>query len=70
MTIPATSIAELAIAVKANNAAQALGKTTTDYTNAALIYAQQGLNDKEIEARTDITMKAANVTGQSTEAVS
>lgn len=57
-------------AVKANNAAQALGKTTTDYTNASLIYAQQGLNDKEIEARTDITMKAANVTGQSTEAVS
>lgn len=57
-------------AVKANDAAQALGKTTTDYTNAALIYAQQGLSDKEVEARTAITLKAANVTGQSTEAVS
>lgn len=57
-------------AVKANDAAKALGKTTTDYTNAALIYAQQGLSDKEVEARTDITLKAANVTGQSTEAVS
>ena len=57
-------------AVKANNAAQALGKTTTDYTDAALIYAQQGLNDKEIEARTNITLKTANVTGQSAEAVS
>lgn len=33
-------------AVQANNAAKELGKTTTDYTNAALIYAQQGLNDK------------------------
>jgi hypothetical protein len=32
-------------AVQANNAAKELGKTTTDYTNAALIYAQQGLND-------------------------
>jgi len=36
-------------AVQANNAAKELGKTTTDYTNAALIYAQQGLSDKEIE---------------------
>ena len=57
-------------AVQANNAAKELGKTTTDYTNAALIYAQQGLNDKEIEERAKITLKAANVTGQSTDAVS
>jgi hypothetical protein len=33
-------------AVKANEAAKSLGKTTTDYTNAALIFAQQGLSDK------------------------
>jgi hypothetical protein len=33
-------------AVQANNAAKELGKTTTDYTNAALIYAQQGLSDE------------------------
>lgn len=57
-------------AVQANNAAKELGKTTTDYTNAALIYAQQGLNDKEIAERAAITLKAANVTGQSTDAVS
>ena len=57
-------------AVKANNAAKTLGQTTTDYTNAALIYAQQGLSDKEIEERAKITLKAANVTGQSTSDVS
>ena len=57
-------------AEKANNAAKSLGKTTTDYTDAALIYAQQGLSDKEIEARTNITLKTANVTGQSAEKVS
>ena len=57
-------------AVQANNAAKELGKTTTDYTNAALIYAQQGLSDKDIEERAKITLKAANVTGQSTDAVS
>lgn len=57
-------------AVQANNAAKQLGKTTTDYTKASLIYAQQGLSDEEIEARARITLKAANVTGQSTDAVS
>ena len=57
-------------AVKANNAAQSLGKTTTDYTNAALIYAQQGLSQQQIEKRAEITLKVASVTGQSTDAVS
>jgi len=57
-------------AVQANNAAKELGKTTTDYTNASLIYAQQGLNDKEIAERAAITLKTANVTGQSTADVS
>lgn len=33
-------------AVQANNAAQTLGRTTTDYTKAALIYAQQGIGNK------------------------
>jgi TP901 family phage tail tape measure protein len=49
-------------AEQANSAAKELGATTTDYTNAALIYAQQGLSDKDVEARTDITLKTANVT--------
>ena len=57
-------------AVKANQAAKTLGKTTTDYTKASLIFAQQGLSDKEIEERAKITLKAASVTGQSTDAVS
>ena len=57
-------------AEQANSAAKGLGATTTDYTNAALIYAQQGLSDKEVEARTDITLKTANVTQQSAEEVS
>ena len=57
-------------AIQATNAAQALGKTTTDYTKASLLYYQQGLSDKEVAARTETTLKAANVTGQSTAEVS
>ena len=57
-------------AEQANNAAKNLGKTTTDYTKAALIYAQQGLKDQEVAAKTNITLKAANVTGQSADQVS
>ena len=37
-------------AVQANSAAKELGKTTTDYTNAALIYAQQGIGNKIFKA--------------------
>lgn len=56
-------------AKQANKSAQTLGKSTTDYTNASLIYYQQGLSDKEVRARTDTTLKAANVTGQDTSEV-
>ena len=55
---------------KANAAAKSLGRTTTDYTKASLIYAQQGLSDAQNQARTRVTLKAANVTGQSAEEVS
>lgn len=55
---------------EANKAAQALGKTTTDYTEASLIYYQQGLSEEEVQARTETTLKTANVTGQSTSSVS
>ena len=58
------------LAISANKAAQELGKTTLDYTKAATIYYQQGLSPKEIEARTEATLKAANVTGQSAQEVS
>ena len=57
-------------ALQANKAAQGLGKSTRDYTEASLIYYQQGLNDEETAARTETTLKAANVTGQSTAQVS
>ena len=52
-------------AEKANKAAKNLGQTTTAYTDAALIYYQQGLSDEEVAARAEVTLKAANVTGQS-----
>lgn len=58
-------------AEQANKAAQALGTTTTKYTDAALIFYQQGIRDEnEIAKRTDATIKMANVSGQSAEQVS
>lgn len=57
-------------AENANRAAQALGSTTLDYADAALIYYQQGLSEKEVQARTDTTVKMANVLGVSAEEVS
>lgn len=57
-------------AEQANKAAKALNTTTTDYTNAALIFYQQGLNDDEVAVRTETTLKLANVAGESAEAVS
>lgn len=47
----------------ANKAAQNLGRQTKDYTNAALSFYQQGLSDDEVAARTETTLKAANITG-------
>ena len=57
-------------AASANKAAKALSASTLDYTDAALIYYQQGLSDEEVKARTDVTVKMANVTGDSAEKVS
>lgn len=54
----------------ANKAAKALSTTTTDYTDASLIYYQQGLTDEEVLARTETTVKMANVAGQTAETVS
>lgn len=51
-------------AVQANEAAKGLGASTMDYTQASLIYYQQGLDDTEVAARAETTLKAANVTGQ------
>lgn len=57
-------------AEKANKAAQTLSTTTKDYAQASLIYYQQGLNDKEVEARTAVTIKMANAAGESASKVS
>ena len=59
-----------AFAYQANKAAKALSTTTTAYTDAALIYYQQGLDDTQVKERTDITIKMANVSRQSAEEVS
>lgn len=56
------STAEMAqFAKQANRAAKELNTTTTKYTDASLIYYQQGLDDKNVKARTDVTAKFANV---------
>ena len=57
-------------AEEANKAAKNLSSTTTDYTNASLIYYQQGLSDSDVKKRTDTTIKLANVSRQSAEEVS
>ena len=57
-------------AEQANKAAKALSTTTTAYTDAALIYYQQGLNDQQVQERTEATIKLANVSRQSAEDVS
>ena len=57
-------------AEKANKAAKALSSTTTEYTNASLIYFQQGLEGADVDERTAITIKMAQAAGQSVEIVS
>ena len=57
-------------AVEANKAAKALGSTTLDYTDASLIYFQQGLSDQAVAARTETTLKMANVLGTHADEVS
>ena len=52
-------------AVQANNAAKALKTTTTAYTDAALTFYQQGLNDEDVAARAETSLKVSNVTGLS-----
>ncbi len=54
----------------ANKTARQLSATTLDYTNASLIYYQQGLNDQQVKERTDVTIKMANVARESAETVS
>ena len=57
-------------AIEANKSAQALSTTTTRYTEAALIFYQQGLEGKDVTDRTDTVIKMANVTGEAAKDVS
>lgn len=51
-------------AEQANRSARELSTTTNRYTEAALIFYQQGLNDQQVKERTDTVIKMANVTGE------
>ena len=55
---------------QANRAAKALSTTTTAYTDAALIFYQQGLKGNDVTDRANVTIKMANASGQSAEIVS
>lgn len=57
-------------AVKANKAAQALSISTTAYTDAALIFYQQGLSGAEVEERAAVTAKMAQAAGENATQVS
>ena len=57
-------------AIKANASAKALGAATKQYTDASLIYFQQGLGMEEATQRTDVTIKMSNVLGESASKVS
>ena len=54
----------------ASDAAASLGKTTVDFTNASLIFAQQGYSQERSNELATLTLKTANVTGQDTAEVS
>ena len=55
---------------EANNMAKQLSTTTKAYTDASLIYFQQGLDKAAVKERTDTTIKLANVVGRSASEVS
>ena len=54
-------------AESANRAAQELGRSTMDYSKAALTFYQQGLGDEDVQARTEAVLKAQNITGAGSE---
>ena len=57
-------------AQQANEAAKALSTTTVEYSDAALIYYQQGLTEQEVLDRTETTIKMANAAGISAQTAS
>ena len=57
-------------AKEASKAAKELNTTTTEYSKAALIFYQQGLNGNAASQRAETVIKLAQVTGQSAQEVS
>lgn len=66
--LSATQLA--AVAKNANKAAKELSTTTNEYLKGALIYYQQGLSEEEVNKRTATTIKMANASGESADAIS
>ena len=54
------------LAQYANQAAQALGSTTTDYTNAVKVFVQEGFSERESKQYANLSTKLANVSEQNT----
>lgn len=52
------------LAVEANKSARALGQTTVSYTDAAMLYLQQGKSLLESQKMAEATMVATNITGE------
>lgn len=57
-------------ALYANEAAQAIGASTTSFTDAAQLYAQNGFSEEDYTRLAELTTKVANVTQQDTTTVS
>lgn len=57
-------------AKQANQLAEELSTVTKEYTDASLIFFQQGLDTAEVIERTNTTIKLAKVTGESVENIS
>lgn len=53
-------------AQNANDIAKSLGAATTDVTNAALMYAQNGFNEEDYTRLAELTTKVSNITKQDT----
>ena len=58
------------LAQYANVAAQALGSTTTDYTNAVKVFVQEGYSERESKQYANLSTKLANVSEQNTQTTS
>lgn len=54
----------------ANQMAKELSASTADYVSGALIYYQAGLSDEEVIERTNTTIRLAQTSGESAEAIS